>query len=245
MIELEGVSFGYGRGDTLRQVSCRMQDGEVVGLIGPNGAGKSTLLRLCAGLLKPRQGAVRVDGRSVDAYRARAFARRVAFLPQSRPVPSISVQRLVEMGRFAHGTDGHGAVERALLAVGLSENARRDVRTLSGGQRQMAYLAMLLAQESPNVLLDEPLTHLDIGAQLDVIRVIRQMRGQGKCVAVVLHDLALLPQICDRALLVHQGQILFRGSPGECLLSPALEQAFGVRVLPGEGPGFERHECFT
>ena len=180
MIELEGVSFGYGRGDTLRQVSCRMQDGEVVGLIGPNGAGKSTLLRLCAGLLKPRQGAVRVDGRSVDAYRVRAFARRVAFLPQSRPVPSISVQRLVEMGRFAHGTDGCEAVEQALSAVGLSENARRDVRTLSGGQRQMAYLAMLLAQESPNVLLDEPLTHLDIGAQLDVIRVIRQMRGQGK-----------------------------------------------------------------
>lgn len=238
MIDVQNVRFGYGRAAVIDQVSFRMNDGEVVGLIGPNGAGKSTMLRLCAGILKPQEGSITVDGRA--KYDAKAFARQLAFLPQSRPTPDITVRALVRMGRFAHSKNHQQAVEDAIRTVGLEKLAERDVRTLSGGQRQMAFLAMLLAQESPNILLDEPFTHLDIGAQLDVTNVIRRMKENGKCVAVVLHDLNMLDTVCDRVLLMNAGTIIFDGTPADCLHSEALEKAFGVRILTNKGISFEK-----
>ncbi len=240
MIELQNISFGYGKEPVLHQISCRMNDGEVVGLIGPNGAGKSTMLRLMARMLKPHSGSVLVDGKDAVDYQAKAFARQLAFLPQSRPTPALTVKSLVNLGRFAHGKGHTEAVEKAIHTVGLDELAERDVRTLSGGQRQMAYLAMLLAQESPNVLLDEPLTHLDISAQLDVAQVIRHMRSEGKCVAVVLHDLSMLERICDRAVLLDDGNITFDGSAASCLRSEALQKAFQVRILENQGISFAK-----
>jgi len=238
MIEVQNVSFGYGRGKVIDQVSFCINDAEAVGLIGPNGAGKSTMLRLCAAILKPQAGSITVDGRA--KYDAKALARQLAFLPQSRPTPDITVRALVRMGRFAHSRNHQKAVEDAICTAGLEELAERDVRTLSGGQRQMAYLAMLLAQESPNVLLDEPFTHLDIGAQLDAARVIRQMKESGKCVAVVMHDLNMLETVCDRVLLLDGGRIAFDGRPSDCLRSKELEQAFGVRILTNRGISFEK-----
>jgi len=240
MIEVQNVSFGYGKEKVLRGISCQMNSGEVVGLIGPNGAGKSTLLRLTARILKPQSGTIRVDGRDAAAYQTRAFARQLAFLPQSRPMPALSVRSLVMLGRFAHGQGDRQAVDKAIHTVGLDALAQRDVRTLSGGQRQMAYLAMLLAQESPNVLLDEPFTHLDIGAQLDVADVIRHMRNEGKCVAVVLHDLSMLERVCDRAVLLDKGQITFDGSASDCLRSDAAQKAFQVRILENQGISFAK-----
>jgi len=240
MIEVQNVSFGYGKEPVLRESSCRMNNGEVTGLIGPNGAGKSTLLRLMARILKPQSGSVLVDETDAAAYQAKAFARQLAFLPQSRPTPALSVYSVVNLGRFAHGKGDREAVEKAIHAAGLDDFAHRDVRTLSGGQRQMAYLAMLLAQESPNVLLDEPFTHLDVGAQLDVAQVIRHMRDEGKCVVVVVHDLNMLEQVCDRAVLIDNGKIAFDGSAEDCLRSDALQNAFQVRILGKQGVSFAK-----
>ena len=240
MIEWQSVSFGYGRSQALHQVSCRVNNGEVVGFIGPNGAGKSTMLRLGARILKPQEGHILVDGRPAGDFSAKTFAKHLAFLSQSRPVPAISVRSLVGLGRFAHGKGDREAVEQAMETAGITRLAERDVRTLSGGQRQMAYLAMLLAQESPNVLLDEPFTHLDIGAQLDVAQVIRQMKDAGKCVAVVMHDLNLLDRVCGRAVLMNGGRILYDGSVDECLRSDALQTAFGVRILEKQGISFAK-----
>ena len=240
MIEWQNVSFGYGRSQVLHQVSCRVENGTVVGLIGPNGAGKSTMLRLGARILKPQEGLVLVDGRPAGDESARGFARKLAFLPQSRPVPAISVRSLVGLGRFAHGKGDSEAVEQAMETVGITRLAERNVRTLSGGQRQMAYLAMLLSQESPNVLLDEPFTHLDIGAQLDVAQVIRQMKDAGKCVGIVMHDLNLLDKVCDRAVLMDGGSIVYDGNAADCLRSEALQNAFDVRILENQGISFAK-----
>ena len=238
MIEWQNICFGYGRSRVLHQVNCRMANGEAVGLIGPNGAGKSTMLRLGARILKPQEGCILVDDRPAGDESARAFAKKLAFLPQSRPVPAISVRSLVGLGRFAHGKGDREAVEQAMETAGITHLAERDVRTLSGGQRQMAYLAMLLAQESPNVLLDEPFTHLDIGAQLEVADVIRCMKYAGKCVVVVMHDLHLLDKVCDRAVLMDRGRIIFDGPASDCLHSDALGNAFGVQVLHDQGISF-------
>ncbi len=240
MIEWQNVSFGYGRSGVLHQVSCRMENGTVVGLIGPNGAGKTTMLRMGARILKPQEGLVLVDGKPAGDESARGFAKKLAFLPQSRPVPAISVRSLVGLGRFAHGKGDSEAVEQAMETVGITRLAERDVRTLSGGQRQMAYLAMLLSQESPNVLLDEPFTHLDIGAQLDVAQVIRQMKDADKCVGIVMHDLNLLDKVCDRAVLMDGGSIVYDGNAADCLRSEALQNAFDVRILENQGISFAK-----
>lgn len=244
MIEVQGLSFAYGRQQVIRNVSCQIPDGQVTAIIGPNGAGKSTLLRLMAGIVKPNDGHIFVDGRNTTDIRAKEFARMLAFLPQNRPTPALSVHDLVQLGRFAHEKGSHQAVEEAIRTVGLSDLIHRDVRTLSGGQRQMACLAMLLAQEAGHVLMDEPFTHLDIGAQLDTVQVIRSMKSEGKSVAVVMHDLNLLETVCDRVLLLQDGGITFEGTAQECLSSKELEKAFGVRILANQGISFEKL-CFT
>ena len=240
MIELQNVSFGYGQSLTVQNLSCRLENGQVTGMIGPNGAGKTTTLRLMAGILKPKAGQVWVDEKPLSSYSPKALARQLAFLPQSRPVPAISVRSLVGLGRFAHGKGDEQAVEKAIQLAGLEKLAQRDVHSLSGGQRQMAYLAMLLAQESPNVLLDEPFTHLDIGSQLDVIAFIRQMKESGKCVAVIAHDLSLLPSLCDRVIVMSGGEKVFDGPAAEGLLSKQLEEAFQVRIVEKKGISFEK-----
>ena len=240
MIEVKDLSFAYGGAPVLRKVSCLLPDGGVTGVIGPNGAGKSTLLRLCMRMLKPDSGSICLNGQPVSAFRAKAFAREAAFLPQNRPVPQMTVEELVRLGRFAHAAGSGQAVEEALRQTGLTALSGRDVSRLSGGQRQMAFLAMLLAQGSPHVLLDEPFTHLDIGAQLDVAQVLGQMKADGKCVAVVMHDMTLLDAVCDRVILLDGGEITFVGQPQECLHSPAFEKAFGVKVVEKTGIVFER-----
>ena len=247
MIEVERLSFAYDGTPVLQDVSLLAPDGAITALIGPNGSGKSTLLRAMARLLPVAQGVVRVDGRAQSEYGQRAFARMLSFLPQSRTVPAISVASLVAHGRFPHTGFSHrlskadtAAVERALEATGLSAYARRDLRTLSGGERQKAYLAMLIAQEAQNVLLDEPTTYLDVAHQLELCDVLRGLRDAGRCVVVVLHDIAQALWLCDRVALIHEGRLRFTGAPSDDALLCAVERAFGVRAVRREGIAFER-----
>lgn len=245
MMALRDVSFAYGGRPVLREVSLTLPDGEVTALIGPNGAGKSTALRVLAGILRPGAGAALADGTDVRAYPRRALARRLAYLPQDRPMPALSVETLASHGRFAYldasrrlRAQDRRAVEAALERVGLAELRDRDVRTLSGGQRQKAYLAMLIAQDAPNLLLDEPLNHLDIGCQLDLCALLRELAREGRCVGVVLHDLSLVPRLCGRAALLDAGALRFEGPAEDCLQSRALRAVFHVK--PVAGVAFER-----
>jgi len=247
MIELKDVCFSYGKTPIIDGLTCRMQDGAITALIGPNGAGKSTALRLCARLIRPQGGLIAVDGKPAQQYDARSFARTLAFLPQSRPVPMITVRELVMHGRFArlsplHRPSVHDeeAVCRALEMTGLTDLAGRELTALSGGQRQKACLAMLIAQEAPNVLLDEPFTHLDVGCQLEVAELLRGMRDEGKCTVVVLHDLAMVPEVCDDVIVMHQGGIVYDGPACGLYETDAVERAFGVRAVRRNGIGFER-----
>mgnify|MGYP005766609665 CR=1 FL=1 len=247
MIEVERLSFAYADAPVLRDVSFCTPDGAITALIGPNGSGKSTLLRAMARLLPITQGIVRVDGRAQAAYGQRSFARALAFLPQSRTVPAISVASLVAHGRFPHTGFSHklsradaAAVERALDATGLSAYAHRDLRTLSGGERQKAYLAMLIAQETQNLLLDEPTTYLDVAHQLELADILGSLRNAGRCVVVVLHDIGQALSLCDRVALIHEGRLRFIGTPSDPGVLPAVELAFGVRAIRREGISFER-----
>lgn len=242
MIRLDDVTFYYGEAPVLQGLSAELPDGCITAVVGPNGSGKSTCMKLCARLLTPRAGRVLVDGADAAAFEPRAFARQVAFLPQSRPVPMITVGSLVRHGRFPYlgmtrrlrPADAE-AVEQALASVGMAELRDRELRTLSGGQRQKAYLAMLIAQGAKHLLLDEPTTYLDVRHQLELMALLRRLCEQGHCVAVVLHDLARVAEDCDRALLLHEGRPLYQGPARELYASGCVERAFGVRVKPGIG----------
>ena len=248
MIELSGLTFGYTPAAPLLDgLTARFGDGRIRAVLGPNGSGKSTLLRLCARQLAPASGTLRVGGRDAAAYDAKAFARALSYLPQSRPVPMITVRALVAHGRFPHlgmtrrlSAKDEEAVGRALKNTGLTDVAGRDLRTLSGGQRQKAYLAMLIAQDAPHLLLDEPTTYLDVAHQLELCDILRALRDEGRCLVVVMHDLAQALALADDVLLLCGGQPLYDGPVDGLTGSGAIERAFGVRPVTREGVQFER-----
>ena len=236
-LRFAGVRAGYGGAERLHGVSCEVRAGRLTALIGPNGCGKSTLLKCAAGLLKPSGGAVYVGGMDVASLSPKALASRVSYMPQSRLTPSIPVEQLVAHGRYPHLRWGRSLTEadreivRAALArAGAQDCANRLVSELSGGERQRAYLAMMLAQQAPAMLLDEPTTYLDPGAQFQLMDLLSALCGEGRAVAVVLHDLALALEYADDVLLMRDGRIEETGAPDDLCASGAIQDAFGVEI---------------
>ena len=248
MLEARNLSAGYPGRAVLAGVSLAARPGRVLALLGPNGCGKSTLLRTMAGLLPPLGGEVLLDGRR--DYSPRQAAQRVAYLPQSRTAPNITVRRLVLHGRFPYlsyprryGREDYAAVDRALAAADALDLADRPLPELSGGQRQKAYLAMALAQETEASLMDEPTTFLDIRHQLEVLALVRRLAEEGRGVVLALHDLCLALTAADDVAVLGEGRLLALGGPEAVYQSKVLERVMGVRLDRSEGPGGRRYFC--
>ncbi|ASL28329.1 ABC transporter ATP-binding protein [Azotobacter chroococcum] len=242
MFELDDVSFSLPGRHLLQQVSLQIPHGQMVGLIGHNGSGKSTLIKLLARQLVPAGGHLRLDGKPLDAWSEREFARHVAYLPQQLPAAeSLTVRELVGFGRYPwHGllgrftADDRVHVDRALELTGTAGFAERLADQLSGGERQRVWLAMLLAQNSRYLLLDEPTSALDLAHQVEVLALVRDLsRHLGLGVVVVLHDINMAARYCDRLVALHSGRLLFSGTPAALMNPATLEAIYGIpmRVL--------------
>ncbi|MCX7044443.1 MAG: heme ABC transporter ATP-binding protein [Candidatus Sumerlaeota bacterium] len=239
------VTFTYARG--LRAVngaSLEARKGELLGIIGPNGSGKSTLLRLMAGLLRPQSGEVMLDGAPLAAMDKESLARRIAFLPQQvESVFSFTCEEVVAMGRYPHlGAFGflsahdEEVARESMTRTDTLQFAARLFDELSGGERQRVLIASILAQQSDHLLLDEPTSALDIQHQAEVFTLLRDSSRKGLAVAVVIHDVNLAAQYCDRMILMSIGKAIAEGSPEDVLRLEHLAPVYGGAVAVSENP---------
>ncbi len=233
-LEARDVSFAYGAEPVVGGISLRVQSGEILGIIGPNGSGKSTLLKLLAGMLEPRTGSVWLDDQILSGLKRVEAARQIAVVPQEGLVPfPFTVAEIVLMGRaprlrtFALESEHDRAVADAvMLRLGIADLAGRTIQELSGGERQRVMFARALAQEAPILLLDEPAAFLDLHHQMAMYEILSQLRGEGRAIATVLHDLNLAALYCDRIAILKNGHLVAVGAPAEVVSSQMIRQVF-------------------
>ena len=233
------VGAGAGRRDLVRDLAFAVRPGEVWCVLGPNGVGKTTLLHALAGLRAVQAGGVRLCGKPLADWPLASAARQRGFLPQIvHDAFAASVLEVVMMGRYPHlsrwqweGEGDREAALAALAAVDLHGMAQRDVLTLSGGERQRVALAALLVQDAPLLILDEPLTHLDLRHQVQVLRHLAALAAnQGKGVLMSLHDLNLAARFCSHALVFSPAGVM-QGPVDRVMTEPVLQEAFGHRIV--------------
>ncbi|WP_280355093.1 ABC transporter ATP-binding protein [Nocardia otitidiscaviarum] len=241
-LRADRVRLGYGGRVISDGLSVDIPDGTFTVIIGPNACGKSTLLRALARLLKPEDGAVLLDGKAIASYPAKEVARRIGLLPQTSTAPDgIRVADLVARGRYPHQSllrqwsqaDAE-TVAAAMAATGVTELSARPVDELSGGQRQRVWIAMVLAQDTPVILLDEPTTYLDIAHQIHLLDLCRALnRESGRTVVAVLHDLNHAFRYADHLIAMRDGRVVAAGPPGEIVTAELVREVFslGCRII--------------
>ena len=238
MIELKGITAGYGTHIVLTDVTATFEKGTVTGIIGVNGCGKSTLLKTILGIL-PSDGEISIDGRSLGDMSRKEIAQKAAYLSQGKTTPDMTVAQLVLHGRVPHlnyprhyTPQDHAIARRAMEQMGVADLAAAPLCTLSGGMRQNVYIAMALAQDTDYILLDEPTTYLDISHQLELMQVLRKLASSGKGIVAVMHDLPMAFTYCDRILLLDGGKVLAQGTPQD--VRGYVEQVFGIGLESGQ-----------
>ncbi|WP_338662403.1 metal ABC transporter ATP-binding protein [Pararoseomonas sp. SCSIO 73927] len=233
-LRVEGVTVAYPNGQVaLRDATLRLDGPTVCGLLGVNGAGKSTLFKAVMGMVRPASGSVRIAGLPVSAAQRRNL---VAYVPQNEEVDwafPVSVRDVVMMGRYGYmntvripSAADRAAVEEGLRRVGMEGFADRQIGQLSGGQKKRVFLARALAQDGRLILLDEPFGGVDVTTQEAIMELLRDLRAEGRIILVSTHDLASVPQFCDRVALV-KGTVLASGPTEEVFTPAGLAHAFG------------------
>ncbi|MFD7447521.1 ABC transporter ATP-binding protein [Kitasatospora sp. NPDC059827] len=236
-LTIQGVTAGYRPGrPVLGGIDLTVPAGQVVAVVGPNGCGKSTLLRAVARLHRPDGGRILVGGEDIWRLSPRRAAHRVALLPQSPQAPeAVTVAGLVRYGRHPHqglfrqwSADDERLTAEALRATGVDALADRRLDQLSGGQRQRCWLAMVLAQDAPVVLLDEPTSALDLGHAVEVLELVRTVAAGGRTVVMVLHDLAAAARYADLLVALRDGAVVACGPPREVVDAPLVRALYDI-----------------
>ncbi len=235
MIEVSNLSFSFGAEFVLKRVSFSVEDGEFFCIAGRNGAGKSTLLKLISRVYKPQNGVVKLNNRDIWSYKRKEFSKVVAFVSQSPSYDFVKVKEFVSLGRIPHfgrfqlfeSREDRKKVLEALSLCGIANLKDKYLTELSGGERQLVFIARALAVEPELLLLDEPLMNLDINHQERIIRLILKLRvNLGLTVIAVLHDLNIASEFCDRLLFLRDGEVLSIGTPDSVINRTNLKEVF-------------------
>ncbi len=236
-VEVEDVSFGYGSNYVLKDVSMIALPGEITAVIGPNGAGKTTLLKLIANVIKPKSGRIRFNGVDTTEMNRDEIVKIISYLPQENVIPGIlTVYEVVLLGRIPYlswRVDRRDLeiTERILSDLGLEKYAKRFANQLSGGERQMVLIAQALVREPKVLLLDEPVSNLDIRNQLEILDLIRAITKQKRITTIlILHDLNLAARYADKLVVLNSGRVYACGKPEEVLTPDMLTAVYGVEA---------------
>ena len=239
----QDLHLSYGGPPIVEELTVTIPTQAITAIIGPNGCGKSTLLKALARILIPEQGKVEVNEVDIHSQSTKEIARQLGLLPQNPRSPDgITVSDLIQRGRYPHqgifrqwSREDDSSVSKALSLTGLTNFSDRPIDELSGGQRQRVWIAMLLAQETPIMLLDEPTTHLDIAHQIEVLDLLKELTEQhNRTIVMVLHDINLAVRYANNLIAMRDGEIKTAGKPRDVLTAQMIHDVFSIQaqILP-------------
>lgn len=241
-IEIKGLHCGYGGKEILSGIDCQIEAGSFYALMGANGCGKTTLLKCIANLIEPQEGRIDILGQSVADYTVRRLAQTIAFVQQHPQTDlEFSAFEIVLMGRNPYqrhlqNESQHDweIVEQCMKQTGTWHLRFSKPSEMSGGELQRVMIARALAQQTPIILLDEPLSNLDIAHQFEIMELLKQLQqpvgAQKRTILLVIHDLNMALQYCEQLVLLNQGHIVYQGAIEQGLTAKNIEQVFGVKA---------------
>lgn len=237
MIELTDISKKYGTKTVISQIQLPLAKHKLTAIIGPNGAGKSTLLSMISRLIPYDTGEIYLDHQELKTWKQNSLAQKLSILKQANTINlKITVRELVNFGRFPYSkghltSEDHKKVDEALAVLGLSSLANDDITTLSGGQLQRAYIALVLAQDTDYILLDEPLNNLDMKYEVQMMKTLRHLVTEmGKTVIIVIHDLNFAARYADEIVAMKNGAIFKNGSTNQIITQSVLADLYEMEI---------------
>lgn len=237
MLEIKNLCAGYGKYNVLRDVNLKVPKGKLISVIGINGSGKSTLLKSVAGIITPFSGQVIVDSHNAKTLKPTELSQKLAYLPQGRDLPDMTVEQFVLHGRFPYlgyprrySYGDYTVAKNAMEKMGICSFREKRLSSLSGGMRQKVYIAMALCQDTDYILLDEPTTYLDISHQIETMKILRSLADEGKGVATVMHDLALAFTFSHEIAVLHNDTIAYCDTPTALCKTDVVKEVFGVSI---------------
>lgn len=237
MLEIKNLCAGYGKYNVLRDVNLKVPKGKLISVIGINGSGKSTLLKSVAGIITPFSGQVIVDSHNAKTLKQTELSQKLAYLPQGRDLPDMTVEQFVLHGRFPYlgyprrySSGDYTVAKNAMEKMGIFSFREKRLSSLSGGMRQKVYIAMALCQDTDYILLDEPTTYLDISHQIETMKILRSLADEGKGVATVMHDLALAFTFSDKIAILSEGRVITVDTPENLCQTNIIKEVFDIEL---------------
>jgi len=244
MLELINLTCGYNSKFLLKDINIKVEKGELIGIIGPNGSGKTTLLRAITRVIKPEKGKILFEKKNIEKFSFKELAKKIAVVSQISTANVMTVEEFVLLGRIPHRRRlqfletklDEEIAHRAMDLTGTFNLKERFFGDLSAGEKQLVVIARSLAQEPELLLLDEPTSHLDIAHQVKILDLIKRLNKNGLTVIIVLHELNLASQYCNRLILLNNGTLHKCGSPSEVLTYQIIEEVYKTIVVVRENP---------
>lgn len=237
MLEAKDVSSSYGSTTVLEHVNFHFCPSKLTVILGKNGAGKSTLLK-CLQQQQSYSGTIYLNGKNIKEFTLQQLTKIISFLPQHLPCPNVTVGELASFGRYPYlglirrlSAVDITAISKALELTGMTDYCSRVLTTLSGGEKQRAYLSMILAQTTDIIVLDEPTTHLDIITETQFLRLLKNLTLSGKTIVLILHNLDLAVRFADNIIILDDKRCVFNGTTAQCLSEKKIEEIFHVKRL--------------